>query len=350
MTERPSVKRRLPAEWEPQSGIMLTWPHAYSDWQPILARVEPVFVSLCAHTSQREKVLIVARDKNHQQHILQRLTTAETEVDIGNIVFGIAQSNDSWARDHGAITVIENDRPVLLDFQFNAWGGKYDFQWDNQINTALRQQKLFAVPLQTISLILEGGSIESDGVYTLLTNQCLLTRTRNPGLDKTQIESALSTYLGITRFHWLSQGKLAGDDTDAHIDTLARFVSKKQIAYVACNTETDEHFQPLQLMERELSALRTADNQPYDLIPLPLPDAIYNDAGQRLPATYANFLIINDAVLLPVYGQENDEQALDTLQKCFPTRDIIAINCLPLIHQFGSLHCVTMQFPKGVLA
>lgn len=329
---------------------MLTWPHAHSDWKPILARVEPVFVSICAHTSQREKVLVVARDMNHRQHILQRLTAAEIDVDIGNIVFGIAQSNDSWARDHGAITIMENGKPVLLDFEFNAWGGKYDFRFDNQINTALQQQKLFAVPLQTINLVLEGGSIESDGEQTLLTNQCLLTPNRNPGLEQAQIESALAAHLGVTRFHWLNHGKLAGDDTDAHIDTLARFVSNRQIAYVSCHTESDEHFEPLQLMEQELAALRTADNQPYELIPLPLPDAVFNDEGQRLPATYANFLIINNAVLLPVYGQEKDAQALEALQKCFPDRDLIAINCLPLIHQFGSLHCVTMQFPKGVLA
>lgn len=326
---------------------MLTWPHKQTDWKPLLSQVEPVFVSICSHTSYREKVLIVVRDIDHQRHIEKLL--AEADVKRNNIVIGIAPSNDSWARDHGAITVVENNQPLLLDFQFNAWGGKYEFEFDNQINARLMQQDIFAAPMLAINLILEGGSIESDGAGTLLTNHCLLTSTRNPGMNQSQIESALAAQLGITRFHWLSQGKLAGDDTDAHIDTLARFVSQNQIAYVQCNDEGDEHFQPLQLMEQELTALRTRDNQPYKLIPLPLPDAVFNDDNERLPATYANFLIINDAVLLPVYGQQKDAQAIAALQKCFPTREIIAINCLPLIYQFGSLHCVTMQFPNGVL-
>ncbi|WP_455366818.1 agmatine deiminase family protein [Kaarinaea lacus] len=340
--------KRLPAEWEPQSGIMLTWPHKDTDWKPLLAEVEPVFVSICLHTSRREKVLIVARNLQHQHHIEQLLVSAGVEMD--NILFGLAPSNDSWARDHGAVTIIENDQPLLLDFQFNAWGGKYDFQLDNQINATLRQQNVFAAPLQAIDLILEGGSIESNGAGTLLTNQCLLTSTRNRGLNKVQIESALAMHLGIKHFLWLSKGKLLGDDTDAHIDTLARFVGKNQIAYVQCDCETDEHFEPLQLMEQELAALRTIKDEPYELIPIPLPDAIFNNEGQRLPATYANFLIINDAVLLPVYGQAKDELAITTLKKCFPAREIIAINCLALIHQYGSLHCVTMQFPSGALS
>jgi len=341
------IERRLPAEWEPQSGIMLTWPHKNTDWKPLLSEVEPVFVSICLYSSQREKVLIVARDTAHQRHIQQLLMSADVE--MNNILFGLAPSNDSWARDHGAITIIENNQPLLLDFQFNAWGGKYDFQLDNQINATLEQQYIFAAPRQTVNLVLEGGSIESDGAGTLLTNQCLLTSTRNPGMTKTQIESALTTHLGFRHFLWLSQGKLMGDDTDAHIDTLARFVSKNQIAFVKCETAGDDHYQSLQMMEQELAALRTIDNEPYELIPLPLPDAVFNEENQRLPATYANFLIINDAVLLPVYGQAKDEQAVDVLKKCFPDREIIAINCLPLIYQFGSLHCVTMQFPSSVL-
>ncbi|WP_455222849.1 agmatine deiminase family protein [Kaarinaea lacus] len=341
------ANRRLPAEWEPQSGIMLTWPHEYTDWKPILPQVEPVFVAICRHTAQREKVLIVAYDDDHQHHIQELLENASVE--MKNILFGIAQSNDTWARDHGAITIIENDRALLLDFQFNAWGGKYDFQFDNQINTSLQQQNIFAASLQTVDLILEGGSIESDGMGTLLTNQCLLTSTRNRGMSQSDIESELAAHLGIQHFLWLSQGHLVGDDTDAHIDTLARLVGNNRIAYVKCYNESDEHYESLQMMEQELMALRTIDNKPYELIPIPLPDAVFNEDGQRLPATYANFLIINSAVLLPVYSQQKDETAIEAMKKCFPDRDIIAINCLPLVYQFGSLHCVTMQFPSGVL-
>lgn len=341
--------RRLPAEWEPQSGIMLTWPHSHTDWQPILSSVEPVFVEICAHTSQREKVLIVARDLKHKNHIQTQLSAA-ADVDINNILFGLADSNDSWARDHGAITVIENQQPLLLDFQFNAWGGKYIYRLDNMINETLQKQNIFKISLRAIDLVLEGGSIESNGAGTLLTNQCLLTSTRNPALDKTQVESALQEHLGVQKILWLNNGKLVGDDTDAHIDTLARFVDIDKIAYVSCDDETDVHYHGLHKMEQELIELRTRSNEPYKLIPLPLPDPIYNSDRQRLPATYANFLIINDAVLLPVYSQEKDLLAIDVLTKCFPAREIIAINCLPLIEQYGSLHCITMQFPKGILA
>jgi len=342
------TNRRLAAEWEPQSGIMLTWPHANTDWKPILPQVEPVFVSISRHTSQREKVLIVANDFDHQSHIKTLLSDAG--VAMQNIRFCIVPSNDSWARDHGAITVIENNQPLLLDFQFNAWGGKYDYQLDNRINASLHEHEMFSAPMQTVNMILEGGSIESDGAGTLLTNQCLLTSTRNRGMSQSDIESALVDYLGIQHFLWLSQGHLEGDDTDAHIDTLARLVSKNRITYVKCELESDEHYESLRNMEQELMALRTTDGAPYELIPIPLPDAVFDEDGQRLPATYANFLIINDAVLLPVYGQPKDKHAIEALKKCFPERDIIAINCLPLIHQFGSLHCVTMQFPEGVLS
>jgi len=339
--------RRLPAEWETQSGIMLTWPHSHTDWNPILTNVEPVFVSICAHTSQHEKVLIVARDTEHKAHIQKCLST--TRVDYTNIKFGLADSNDSWARDHGAISVMDNEQPVLLDFNFNAWGGKYEYHLDNEINEKLQQQNLFHAPLQSIDFVLEGGSIESNGEGTLLTNQCLLSCSRNPGLDKAAIESTLKATLGIQEILWLKSGELIGDDTDAHIDTLARFVNANKIAYVGCDDKTDAHYQALHNMEQELKNLNNRKNEPYELIPLPLPDPIHNKEGQRLPATYANFLIINDAVLLPVYNQEKDYLAYTVLQKCFPGREIITINCLPLIHQYGSLHCVTMQFPKGIL-
>ena len=340
--------RRLPAEWEPQSGIMLTWPHHHTDWKPILHSVEPVYGEICAHTSQREKVLIVARNQDHKNHI--QMLLASYKIATNNVLFGLADSNDSWARDHGVITIFDNEQPLLLDFQFNAWGEKYQFQLDNKINESLQQQNLFNAPLQAIDLVLEGGSIESNGAGMLLTNQCLLTSTRNPGLVKSQIESELRQHLGIQQILWLNKGKLIGDDTDAHIDTLARFVDTNKIAYVSCNNQSDEHFHTLQEMEQELITLNSANNESFELIPLPLPDPVYDSHERRLPATYANFLIINDAVLLPVYNQEKDQLAIDALTKCFPSREIIAINCLPLIHQYGSLHCITMQLPKGVLA
>jgi len=341
------TERRLPAEWEPQSGIILTWPHAASDWKPILNQVEPVFVKICLYTSRHQKVLIVCYDLDHQKAVHSLLVN--NQVNINSVVFAVAKSNDSWVRDHGPISVWDNERLLLLDFQFNAWGGKYEFSLDNAITGNLHRQGIFGVNIQTVPFVLEGGSIESDGQGTLLTTRCLLKPTRNPGMDQPQIESTLKEQLGIQRILWLQHGELLGDDTDAHIDTLARFTSPTGIIYVKCDNDKDEHFASLQAMEQELKQLRTTSNDPYQLVPVPLPDPVYNESGQRLPATYANFLIINNAVLLPVYNQDKDSQAVESLEKCFPEREIIPINCLPLVHQFGSLHCVTMQLPYGIL-
>jgi agmatine deiminase len=339
--------RRLPAEWEKQSGVMLTWPHDRSDWQPILAAAENVFSDIAVQVTQLEKLLIVARDAEHRRHIRSVLVAAGVRED--QMCFALAPSNDSWARDHGPITVMEHGKPLLLNFRFNGWGGKHPFQLDDQITARLKQQDCFQCPVQPVDFILEGGSIDTDGEGTLLTTRCLLTATRNPEYSQSQIERLLAETLGIRQFHWLTQGALQGDDTDAHIDTLARFVSPSRIAYLHCDNPKDEHYAALQQMENELAKLRDRNNRSYELTPLPIPDPVYSNDGQRLPATYANFLIINDAVLVPVYGQDKDRDAIGVLQNCFPSRKVIAINCLTLIQQAGSLHCVTMQLPEGVL-
>lgn len=339
--------RRLPAEWEPQSGVMLTWPHDWSDWQPILAAADNVFTDIAVQVAQWEKVLIVARDNKHRQHIRTLLAAAGAHDE--NVSIALAVSDDSWARDHGPITVMERGKPLLLDFQFNGWGGKHPYQRDDQITGQLDQQGCFRCPVQSMDFIIEGGSIDTDGEGTLLTTRCLLTSTRNPEYSQPQIEQLLAEALGIRRFHWLTHGALLGDDTDAHIDTLARFVSPSRIAYVQCDNPKDEHYASLQQMENELTNLRDRHNKPYELSPLPLPDPVYSNDGRRLPATYANFLIVNEAVLVPVYDQDKDRNAIAVLQNCFPSRKVIAVNCLTLIQQAGSLHCVTMQLPAGVL-
>jgi agmatine deiminase len=247
--------------------------------------------------------------------------------------------------------VLCRNEPTLLDYEFNGWGGKYAYALDNLITRRLHTQGAFgAAPLETVNLILEGGSIEVDGQGTLLTTaRCLLAPTRNHGRTRAQIETTLAEQLGITRFLWLEHGYLAGDDTDSHIDTLARLCDANTIAYVTCDDPADEHYAELQAMEKELQAFRTAAGQPYRLVPLPWPRARYDDGGARMPATYANFLIINDAVLVPTYDDPADQIALERLRDCFPGRTVIGIDCLPLIYQHGSLHCVTMQIPAGVL-
>ncbi len=339
----------LPAEWAPQSGVMLTWPHPQTDWAPYLAEVEPVFIEIAKQVTLREPLLISAFDNTHLAHIQQQLEQAG--VALQKITFYQVSSDDSWARDHGPITILVNGQPTLLDFTFNAWGDKFESNLDNLITGKLHELGAFgSTPRQVINMVLEGGGIESDGKDTLLTTSaCLLSDTRNPEMDKQQIEKQLCELFGLKRVLWLDHGYLAGDDTDSHIDTLARFCNEETIIYVSCDDPEDEHYPALKAMEQQLQAMTTSAGNPYKLIPLPWPGVKYNEEGKKLPASYANFLIINGAVLAPTYDDPQDALALEQLKTGFPDKEIIGINCLPLIWQYGSLHCVTMQLPAGVL-
>ena len=267
-------------------------------------------------------------------------------------------SDDTWARDHAFLTVLSDNGAELLDFRFNGWGGKFAAARDNAINRRLFDTGwLHGHYVSALDFELEGGAIESDGAGTLLTTAaCLLNPNRRlegdavPVPDRGQVELLLRERLGAERILWLHHGYLAGDDTDSHIDTLARLCPNHTIVYVKCDDPSDEHHAELQAMEAELEALRTADGRPYRLLALPMPDAIHDEAGERLPATYANFLIMNRAVLLPTYHQpEHDEAARKVLQRAFPQHEIVGVDCRSLIRQHGSLHCVTMQYPRGVV-
>lgn len=339
----------FPPEWHPQQAVLLTWPHAHGDWAEHLAEVEQSFIAMSAAVCRFQDLLVSCYDEAHRAHVRDLLSAAE--LDPSRYHLFIAPSNDSWCRDHGPISVYAADgQRVLLDFSFNAWGGKYAFDLDNQITQRLSQQQAFGenATLEQPGLVLEGGAIETDGAGSLLaTRPCVTDPKRNPALSQAEIEQQLHDWLGIERFLWLEHGALEGDDTDSHIDTLARFCDARTIAYVACDQPDDPHYSELQALQQELQALRRADGEPYRLVPLPWPRAKYNAQGERLPATYANFLIINQAVLLPTYRDPADALAILALQSCFPQREIIPINCLPLIQQFGSLHCVTMQLPAS---
>jgi len=328
---------------------MLTWPHPQTDWSRRLKVVEPTFTAIAREVSRREKVLIVCFDSAHQAHVNALLS--QGGVDLSRVRFFTAPANDTWARDHGPITVQCSERPLLLDFGFNGWGGKYPAALDDAVTRHIYDTGAFGdTELHTVDLILEGGSIEVDGQGTLLTTeQCLLAPTRNPTISRDSLERRLAELLGLKRILWLKHGHLDGDDTDSHIDTLARFCDAQTIAYVACDDPNDQHYTDLRAMEAELRAFRAADGSPYTLVPLPWPKPKFSDDGERLPATYANFLIINGAVLVPTYDDAADAVALERLRGCFPDRAVIGINCLPLIQQFGSLHCVTMQLPRDVV-
>lgn len=339
------TSRRLPAEWEPQDGVLLAWPHDESDWAPYLDRVEPVFATIVAAISQFERVLLVGPDPDR---IWSRLLP--TNAKVSRITIDKLATNDTWSRDFGPLTIEEFGELVLLDFGFNGWGLKFAANLDNQVNRHLSDRGRLKPRRHPVGLILEGGSIESDGAGTILTtSECLLNANRNPHLSKSEIELELRHRFGADHFLWLEHGYLAGDDTDSHIDTLARLCPDDTICYVRCDDPEDEHFPALRAMEAELQAFRTRDGKPFRLLPLPWPKAAHGDEGERLPATYANFLVINGAVLVPTYADPADDSALATVAAAYPGREIIGIDCRPLILQHGSLHCVTMQLPKGVL-
>ena len=257
-------------------------------------------------------------------------------------------TNDTWARDHGGITVLEDGKPVVYDFTFNGWGLKFAANYDNLITRKLYTAGIFGDSghKNCFDFVLEGGSIESDGEGSVLTTaECLLSDNRN-NLSEEDIEAKLIEYFGLKQVLWLNHGYLAGDDTDSHVDTLARLCDRSTIAYLKCDDIEDEHFDELKKMKKELRKFKTPEGRYYRLIPLPMADEVYFN-NERLPATYANFLIINGAVLMPTYNSPKDELAMQQLQKAFPDREIVGINCMALIKQHGSLHCVTMQYAKG---
>lgn len=337
------MNRRLPAEWEPQSAVQFTFPHAETDWADMMEEVLPCFVEAIEIISRYEKVLVVCRDQNEVRPHLKNAVQ-------DNLILVDIPSNDTWARDHGGITIFEDGKPLILDFVFTGWGLKFPAFLDNLITGRLQQKGVFKVPLRQGGLALEGGGIESDGQGTLLTtSECLLSPNRNPHLDQIATEVKLKELFGLERVLWLHHGYLAGDDTDSHIDTLARFCSVDTIAYVQCLDTSDEHYEALRAMEKELQAFTTVEGKPYQLIPLPMATACFAEDGHRLPATYANFLIINQAVLVPTYQVPEDELALVQIQKAFPNHEVIGINCRALIEQHGSLHCISMQYPANCI-
>ncbi len=335
----------LPAEWALQSGIQLTWPHECTDWAYMLDEAQACFVNIAREIAEREKLLIVTPDPDEVKGQIA------DSVNINNVYFCRCEINDTWARDHGAITMLGEEGPYLLDFTFNGWGLKFPSDKDNRITRRMFDNGfLKGKYINRLGFVLEGGSIDCDGMGTLLTtSQCLLSPNRNGQMDRYEIEEHLCSVFHLERVLWLDHGYLQGDDTDSHVDMLARFCTPDTIVYVKCYNASDEHYGALADMEKQLRTFRTLDDRPYRLLPLPLPDAII-ESGERLPASYANFLIMNDAILYPTYRQhENDCHAAEVLQEAFPGKEIIGIDCRALIRQHGSLHCVTMQYPVGVI-
>ena len=314
-------KWRLPAEWERQSMVQLTWPHAKTDWAYMLSEITKTYEEMAAAIRKYEDLLVVGEP-----------------------------NNDTWARDHGFITLVDDEGGArLLDYCFNGWGEKFEAALDNAINRRIYDEgKVKGEYVDCLDFVLEGGSIESDGEGTIFTTSgCLLAPHRNQPMTQAEIEARLKHDLCAERVLWIDYGNLTGDDTDGHIDTLVRIAPNYTLLYIGCDDEADEQYADLKKMEDQLKTFRTLSGEPYKLVKLPMPHAIYDEDGLRLPATYANFLVINGAVLVPTYNQPDlDAEAMRLIGEAFPGRDVVGIDCRSIIKQHGSLHCCTMQYPE----
>jgi agmatine/peptidylarginine deiminase len=337
---------RFPAEWEPQSAVLVAWPHSDTDWAARLADVETSYVALIAAIARFQAAVVCVAGNALQEHAARLLDAAG--IPSSRVRFVQVEYDDTWLRDSGPIALRDGDGFRLLDFRFNAWGDKFAATRDDRLVEALFNQGIFRnAQRQRIDFALEGGAIETDGAGTLLSTwHCL--QARHPELSRHEIEARLCDTLRQQRVLWLDHGALEGDDTDAHIDTLARFADPYTIVYQACDDPHDTHHAELQQMAHELAALRTLDGAPYRLFALPWAKPVI-DGGRRLAASYANFLIVNDAVLMPAYNDPADAIAAATLEKTFPGHEIVQVPCRPLIWQNGSLHCLTMQLPEGLV-
>ena len=323
--------KRLIAEFEEQSFTQIIFPHQKTDWSQYLDEAKKCFTNIITTIAKFQKVLVISADIDDAKEYIK---------DLANITFIEYETDDTWARDCSALSVEHNNKIELYNFCFNGWGGKFDAHKDNSMSRAIA--KYYNAELKDIDFILEGGGIESNGVDTILsTANTMLNKNRNNTLRQDQITKKLKDFFGATKILYLNHGYLEGDDTDSHIDTLARFIAKDKIAYIKCRDKTDPHFKELHKMEVELQHL--AKEHKYKLIPLPFCDPIYFE-GERLPATYANFLFVNGGVIVPTYGLKQDKEAIDIFKKLFPSRKVVGIDCSVLIRQHGSLHCVTMNF------
>lgn len=338
---------RLAAEWMPQGAILMAWPQPDSDWAALPGCAEPTFRAIIRAILPEQDLILCVGNEAQSSDLKQELVS---DNDHGTLHTVVVPTNDTWARDFGPLTLSDGLDHQLLDTTFNGWGNKFPSEDDNAINRHLSATGTFgATPMQSTSMVVEGGALESDGEGTLLVNRpCVLNPNRgNPEPTTERMSQWFRERLGVENILWLDHGRLEGDDTDGHIDTLARFASPGHIVYQACDDPDDAHYAALQAMAQELATSAHANGQPYRLTALPWPDPIHDAHGNRLPATYANCLITNHAVLVPCYGVPQDDEACRILAHCFPDRRVRGIQCRPLIHQGGSLHCLTMQLPPG---
>lgn len=333
---------RWPAEWEPHVATWLSWPHNRNTWPGAFEPIPRVWQALVEALSKHELVRIVATGD-------PLLEARQMTGHLSHVEYFDIPTNDSWARDHGPIFLQgqKGSRPLLLDFEYNAWGGKYPpFDLDNQVPKRIAER----LDYWRISpgIVLEGGSLDGNGLGTILTSeQCLLNPNRNPGLSRPDIERYLADYLSARKVIWLGNG-IEGDDTDGHIDELARFVSPRIIVAAIESDPAEPNFEPLQDNLARLLAATDQDGRPFEVVPLALPSPLYH-GEQRLPACYLNFYIANDVVIVPTFGIPEDQAALGTLSQLFPGREVIALYARDLVWGLGAFHCITQQQPKSIV-
>ncbi len=342
-----STSWRLPAEWEPQAAVLMAWPHAGTDWASRLTQVERTCTALACAITRFETLIVCVADATLASRV--RFLLDHGGADMRRVQLVDSSYDDTWLRDSGPITLCDDHGNFrLLDFRFTGWGGKFEASRDDALVEALTRHGLFSrAERRRIDWALEGGAIESDGKGTILTTwRCL--QQRHPDMRRDAMSDFLCDTLAAERVLWLDHGYLQGDDTDAHVDTLARLAPGNAIVFQACDDPGDPHHDELSSMANDLAALRTVDDQPYTLHPLPWPRPII-DEGRRLAASYANYLVLNDAVLMPTYDDPADALAATIIADTHPGREVVRIPCRSLIWQNGSLHCMTMQLPAGVL-
>lgn len=325
--------------------MLLAWPAAHTDWRDTLDEAQGCYRALISSIAEREPVILIV-PPDDTATVAAALPSTRWPVTLLPLPY-----DDTWVRDTGPLTAASPAGACCwLDFRFDGWGGRFDGRRDDALAGRLHDDPRFAhLPLRRFDWVLEGGAIDTDGAGALLTTTRCLT-TRLPDWPRALLEARLREALGVERILWLDDGELAGDDTDGHVDTLARFADPRTIVHQACADRSDEHYEPLARLAEGLAALTTATGEPFRLLPLPLPAPRYGPDGRRLAAGYANFLIVNGAVLMPTYGVPQDDEAAAVLAQAFPDRAVDRVDCRPLIRQGGSLHCATMQLPRGVMA
>ncbi|HMB72985.1 MAG TPA: agmatine deiminase family protein [Gammaproteobacteria bacterium] len=330
----------MPPEWSPHRATWLSWPHNAETWPGTLSTAEAAMIEVAAALAPHEHVHINVLDSDHRSHVLRQLSS---RVPPERVTYHAIATDDAWIRDHGAIFVFAPDSMLhALDFDYNAWGGKYP-PWDHDRQVAARMAEVLGVGTSRPGIVLEGGSIDVNGAGVVLTTeQCLLNANRNPSLSRAQIESQLRRHLGVRQVVWLGQG-IEGDDTDGHIDDLTRFVGEHTLVTVLEDDRGDVNHAPLAENRRRLEQL-SIDGRSPEVHELPMPTPLYAN-GQRLPASYANFYIANGVVLLPVFDCRADAQAAEVLQACLPGREVARIDARALVHGLGGIHCLTQQVP-----